>query len=1193
MGGVTWTLNFLVTITTFFSISRHVQAKPRILVYTKTAGYRHESIGIAVERITTFGNGSFSLGSDYLDDSVRPSNWDVFHTEDQGFFEIPGSLDQFDAVGFVSTTDQDPPLTGTILTNPGSSNLVNYIEKGGNFFGIHSASASLFGYPFYGRLVGAYFDYHPQIQNVGVKAVDQTGSGSAHPSVSKWPEQGFEIYEEVYNFRSDPRSLPSPANLLVTNSTSYQDPGVNPQGFRNGTNGPSPHPLAWWRQGGLLNGGNSGQPEGGARIVSSGGAGRSWYTSLGHDPETWRNNDFFLGHVFGGIDWVLKSPTTRINNSSGLIGQPPPSGAGSTSMQTSTRRDVIQSTTSSSTTSSSPSNSTGPANANSSGASKNWASTLPLLLSTFFLVTYENFFIPDRFHFGKKKKKKETGWASDAVMGVLCDEGEIVELREDEGRKAILEKTTNPLSFSPQPEIQSRETTGMGKKSKSNSAGKASVKAAKKAKAEKLADKKANKQAKKQNGPGQGGGGGKDSGKKGKSRGEEEEEEDLDALLQSYRERWEAEHQVFEEKVGGPPSRRVNATLTACPNGSDLWIFGGEYFDGEKAYFYQDLYKYSPEKDEWRSYSSQNQPGPRSAHQICASPASGGLLWCFGGEFATTKQTSFHHYRDLWVFSISTHSWDRVETKLKPSARSGHRMAMWKHYLVLFGGFVDTGARTTYLQDLWVFDTHEYKWHEIKQNDLRRPSARSGFSLLSCPEGLVLHGGYCKRYVKGQRTQGVALEDTWLLKMDEDLTKLDWVKRRKVGFAPSARSGCTMTLWGAKSMGVLFGGVTDTEADEESMESTFWNELFGYQLQGTGRWVSLNLKKPKKKGGAGKRRKKVKQQQQQRMVATRKANGKEEEEEVERRNGNRYQSDVDDEDDEEEEGEEDEEGRVERQVEREQKASEPTSPEQLQGSVEELEEEEEEEEEDDPNDPIKTIPLERYNAMLAIQRNTLYIYGGIYESERREYTLDDFYTLDLSKLDRFVCLKQCPIDTLEWNESEEEDSDTDEEGEGVEGEQDSDSSSGESGDEIPEGDEYPDEEERDPIDTRTQAEKDELRKKAQTFLGISKDSSSRSPTEILSTPLPGEILRTFYERTKQHWASQVLQNSPQLRGKEVRKLGFEMAEKRFSEYKPILEEIERIQAEAGLDEEELRNSSKASSGGALSGGVGVDSRNRR
>ncbi len=44
-----------------------------------------------------------------------------------------------------------------------------------------------------------------------------------------------------------------------------------------------------------------------------------------------------------------------------------------------------------------------------------------------------------------------------------------------------------------------------------------------------------------------------------------------------------------------------------------------------------------------------------------------------GGEYASTTQTTFHHYRDLWVFSIKDHSWEKVETKSGPTARSGQR----------------------------------------------------------------------------------------------------------------------------------------------------------------------------------------------------------------------------------------------------------------------------------------------------------------------------------------------------------------------------------------------------------------------------------------------------------------------------------------------------------------------------------------
>ena len=64
-----------------------------------------------------------------------------------------------------------------------------------------------------------------------------------------------------------------------------------------------------------------------------------------------------------------------------------------------------------------------------------------------------------------------------------------------------------------------------------------------------------------------------------------------------------------------------------------------------------------------------------------------------------------------------------------------------------------------------------------------------------------------------------------VVRMDTDLTKLKWERRKKVGYAPSQRSGCSMTYWANKGMGVLFGGVLDEEKDDESMESTFYNEL--------------------------------------------------------------------------------------------------------------------------------------------------------------------------------------------------------------------------------------------------------------------------------------------------------------------------------------------------------------------------------
>jgi len=62
-----------------------------------------------------------------------------------------------------------------------------------------------------------------------------------------------------------------------------------------------------------------------------------------------------------------------------------------------------------------------------------------------------------------------------------------------------------------------------------------------------------------------------------------------------------------------------------------------------------------------------------------------------------------------------------------------------------------------------------------------------------------------------------------------------------------------MTLWAAKNMGIMFGGVTDEDKHEETLESVFHNDLYGYQMSGNGRWVSLLLKKPKQEKGKKKK----------------------------------------------------------------------------------------------------------------------------------------------------------------------------------------------------------------------------------------------------------------------------------------------------------------------------------------------------
>ncbi|KAG5641320.1 hypothetical protein DXG03_005489 [Asterophora parasitica] len=363
------------------------------------------------------------------------------------------------------------------------------------------------------------------------------------------------------------------------------------------------------------------------------------------------------------------------------------------------------------------------------------------------------------------------------------------------------------------------------------------------------------------------------------------------------------------------------------------------------------------------------------------------------------EKNTFHHYRDFWVFDIATHSWDRIDTKIRPSARSGHRMAVFKHYIVLFGGFYDPGITARYLSDLWVFDTQEYKWRQIELRETDPwPSPRSGFSFLSSPDGILLHGGYCKEYAKGKRPVGVMLEDTWFLNMiiatpssstlsstskiqkaSAEALCIRWERRKRPSYAPSIRSGCTMTLWPAKNTGIMFGGVTDEDRHEETLESVFWNDLYGYQIQGKGRWVSMALKKPKRNDRGPRKRKAA-------AVPT------------------YNQNEGDSADD--QEGYDDE--------------DEPAIPavgkSKSQPNVKP-------EPEIDLDSPSLTVPLPRYNTMLAVLRNTLYLYGGIYEKGSREYTLDDFYSLHLDKMDCYVCLKESGVVIAEADESSSSDDD--------------------------------------------------------------------------------------------------------------------------------------------------------------------------
>ena len=318
--------------------------------------------------------------------------------------------------------------------------------------------------------------------------------------------------------------------------------------------------------------------------------------------------------------------------------------------------------------------------------------------------------------------------------------------------------------------------------------------------------------------------------------------EDIDLILHELAMEHQQKYQITQETNCEPPSRRANCSLTVNPLDNELIMYGGEHYDGQTVSVYNDFFKYHLEKKEWKKVSSPNNPGPRTSHQVVVFP--NGVLYLFGGEFVSPNESSFFHYKDFWQMDLKLgFEWKRVDCKCPPG-RSGHRMVIWKHFIILFGGFYDQTNETRYYDDLWVFDTSNSTWIkiEIGQNELK-PSPRSGFSMFMHGDLLFIYGGYSK-ITKGKLSKGVQHMDAWSMRFNTDLVQLKWEKKRKIGgITPGKRSGCSMAYY--KGKGIFFGGVADIEEDVENLDSIVMGDMFQY-LADSNKMYPLNLKSPKK-----------------------------------------------------------------------------------------------------------------------------------------------------------------------------------------------------------------------------------------------------------------------------------------------------------------------------------------------------------
>ncbi|KAJ3000862.1 hypothetical protein HDV02_002325 [Globomyces sp. JEL0801] len=556
------------------------------------------------------------------------------------------------------------------------------------------------------------------------------------------------------------------------------------------------------------------------------------------------------------------------------------------------------------------------------------------------------------------------------------------------------------------------------------------------------------------------------SNKKQKKRIHDDEEEDIDAILNEFNKHQSELFKITEESNCGVPSRRANASWTLNPlNNAEFLLFGGEYYDGQKVFMYNDLFKFNIEKSEWKRITSPNSPAPRSSHQIAITPA--GLLFLWGGEFVSPNETSFFHYKDFWMMDLKTNAWEKLDIRGRPPPRSGHRMVVWKHFIVMFGGFYDQNKETKYYDDLWLFDTQEFKWIKVEVGD-PKPAARSGFQLLVHGDQICLYGGYCKVALKGKKLQGMVHTDTWTLYMSLDPKNIRWERKKKSkGSLPIARSGCTTVYH--KGKGIMFGGVSDIQEDDESLESIVHADLYQYQIDAN-KWYPISLKKPKQP-------KKKKAQKSE-----------------------CYGSD-------------------------------------------------DNESEDEKADEDEVIgPTERYNAMMGVSKNILYLFGGIVEKENKEMTLNDLWSLNLDKLDKWNHLiVDERVNELVGEDSEDDDDEDDEDDDDEENDDDDD---GEGSDD--DGSEANVEEQTSRLslnESKTNASEEES--KPEVVL-----TEEERLEQAANDPLPGESVSDYYARTSEYWQKIILIEAPKS-GKQLRRNAFDRAYKRFHTMLPenkILEE---------------------------------------
>lgn len=213
----------------------------RVLLFSRTTGYRHVSIEHAVE---------------VLAHMAVEDGHEADHTEDPTWF-TPSTLARYDVVAWVS-------VIGDVLDGDQREAFASWLADGGAWLGLHGATAAEESWGEFARIAGARFVSHPEIQAATVHVADAT-----HPSTEGLPSSWVHV-DEWYDF--DARPAPDRTVLLTVDEATYEGGSMG-----------ADHPVAW-----------SGPYH----------RGRTWYTSLGHTVDAY-DDPLLRAHLRGGLRSLL------------------------------------------------------------------------------------------------------------------------------------------------------------------------------------------------------------------------------------------------------------------------------------------------------------------------------------------------------------------------------------------------------------------------------------------------------------------------------------------------------------------------------------------------------------------------------------------------------------------------------------------------------------------------------------------------------------------------------------------------------------------------------------------------------------------------------------------------------------------------------------------------------------------------